>query len=373
MNPILRYALFAAESLVYGPAYGFLNQLVRVDKPLDPELAWDLITKPRSRPIEWLRKNYPPAFARKFLVWLKLRQNHAAGIHNHYDVSNDFFELMLDKKYMFYSCADFINADDTLEEAQTRKAKHILGMIDPKPGEKILELGPGWGSMLRVIYEATGDKENLFGYTLSQEQLEFNKQRDGFKVEIRNFITTDYPEEEFDKIYSVAVAEHVRPDEIEPWLEKLYRALKPGGRLVKHFFCLRDEQVPVSCLAGQLIFPGSQLSSHHFFVRAFERAGFRIHQHTVHDYRPTIRAWFDNLTANRDKAIESAGLREYNRFLVFCAATWKFFDDGESNVYRFHLEKPIAKEDAGAARETTETDQSQPADKEELSVVSAQE
>ena len=359
MNPFFRYSLFAIESLIYGPAYGFLNQLVRVNEPLNPEMTWDLITKKRSRPVEWLRRNYPPSFARRFLVWLKNRQSHAAGIHNHYDVSNDFFELMLDKKFLFYSCADFLEPDDTLEDAQARKAKHILGMLDPKPGEKILELGPGWGSMLRLVYDITKDKENLYGYTLSQEQLEFNKQRDGFKVEIRDFITTEYEEEAWDKIYSVAVTEHVRPHEVDPWLKKLYRAIKPGGRMVKHFFCLRDDTVPVSCLAGQLIFPGSQLSSNHFFVRAFERAGFRIRHHTVHDYRPTIRAWFDNLTSNRDKAIEAAGLREYNRFMVFCAATWKFFDDGEANVYRFHLDKPAAKKEQIAT--PAESSQSAPA------------
>ena len=343
MNPFSRYALFAFETAIYGPAYAFLNQLVRVPKPLDPELTWKLITQPRSPLVEWFRKHYPPTFARKLLMRRILNQDHAKGIHNHYDVSNEFYELMLDKKFMFYSCADFASADDTLEDAQRRKADHILGMIDPKAGEKILELGPGWGSMLRLVYGITGDKENLHAYTISEAQLEYNAEHDNFNVEKRDFITTDYEPESFDKIYSVAVWEHVRPHEIDPFLAKLYRALKPGGRLVKHFFCLESDSVPISCLAGQLIFPGSQLSSHYFHVRAFERAGFRILHQTVHDYRPTIRAWFENLTSDPERAIAAAGLREYNRFMVFCAATWRFFDDGEANVYRFHMEKPVAK------------------------------
>jgi cyclopropane-fatty-acyl-phospholipid synthase len=343
VNPFLRYGLLAFESTVYGPAYGFLNQLVRVPEPLNPEMCWDLITRPRARPLEWLRKNYPPAFARKLLLRRILKQDHAKGIHNHYDVSNEFYQLMLDKRFMFYSCADFLDDADTLEIAQARKAKHILSMLEPQAGEELLELGPGWGSMLREVYAITGDKQNLHGFTLSPAQLEHNKSHGDFNVELRNFITTEYGKETYDKIYSVAVWEHVRPREIGPLLDKLHRALRPGGRLVKHFFCLNTDRTPISCLAGQLCFPGSQLSSHHVHLRAFEKAGFRIHQQTVHDYRPTIRAWFDNLTSNSDRAIAAAGLWEYNRFMVFLAATWKFFDDGEANVFRFQMEKPASK------------------------------
>ncbi len=343
MSPILRYLLFAWESIIYGPAYGYLNQLIRVPEPLDHNRAWDLITEDWPPLVNWLRKHYPPTFMRKLLLRRILNQDHSLGIENHYDVSNEFFCQFLDKKYVAYSCADFIEDNDTLEDAQTRKFEHILSMLRPKAGEKILELGPGWGSMLNAVYAVTGDKENLVGYTLSQQQIEYNKTHGGFNVELRDFITTEYEKEGFDAIYAVAVWEHVRPSEVSMLLKKLYEALKPGGRLIQHFFCLTTDTVPISCLAGQLIFPGSQLSSHRFHVRAFEKAGFQIHQQTVHDYRPTIRAWFENLTSNRERAIEAAGVREYNRFIIAFAATWKFFDDGEANVYRFELRKPVAK------------------------------
>src|SRR5581483_4456023 len=98
---------------------------------------------------------------------------------------------------------DFLTGRETLEEAQTRKADFICKLIDPQPGERILELGCGWGSMLKRIHEATGDRENLFGYTLSQEQVAYNQQHNGFNVDFKNFITADYPAESFDKIYSI--------------------------------------------------------------------------------------------------------------------------------------------------------------------------
>ena len=80
-----------------------------------------------------------------------MKQDHLLGISEHYDVSNDFYELFLDKKYMFYSCADFDRGDETLEEAQASKANFILNLIEPKPGEKILDLGCGWLSHRRSI------------------------------------------------------------------------------------------------------------------------------------------------------------------------------------------------------------------------------
>ncbi|MEL7497530.1 MAG: class I SAM-dependent methyltransferase [Planctomycetota bacterium] len=341
MHPFLRYTLFVFETIVFGPAYAYLNQLVRVKEPLHAERAWSLITEPWHPSIEWFRKNYPPYFIRKILMWWMLRPKHDQGIENHYDVSNEFFESFLDKRFLFYSCADFLHPNDTLEDAQTRKANHLLGMLDPNPGEKILELGPGWGSMLRLVYSVTGDKQNLHSYTLSKKQIAFNRERENFNMEYRDFITTDYPNEFFDKIYSVAVSEHVRPQDIEPWMKKLAGAVKPGGRIVKHFFCLANDTTPVSAVAGQLIFPGSELSSHHRWCQAIEDAGLLIERHTVHDYRPTLKAWYFNLARNREQAIEAANVYQYNRFLVFIAGTYRFFDDGEAKVYRFKITKPI--------------------------------
>jgi hypothetical protein len=84
---------------------------------------------------------------------------------------------------MFYTCADFHSREETLEEAQQHKADFILNLIDPKPGEKILELGCDWGPMLKRIHQHTGDKENLYGITLSKEQAKYNDEHNGFQVE----------------------------------------------------------------------------------------------------------------------------------------------------------------------------------------------
>ncbi|HWA98117.1 MAG TPA: class I SAM-dependent methyltransferase, partial [Pirellulales bacterium] len=139
------------DSLVYGPSYGLLHYLIRSPEPLDPQKTWQTVTAKQGPAIEWIAKNYPPPWARRWLLRHKIRQDARLGIAEHYDVSNDFYQLFLDRKYMFYTCADFLTGTETLKEAQTKKADFILRLIDPQPGERILELGCGWGAMLKRI------------------------------------------------------------------------------------------------------------------------------------------------------------------------------------------------------------------------------
>jgi cyclopropane-fatty-acyl-phospholipid synthase len=337
---MLRHALVPLEAAAYGVSYAFLQNLIRSPKPLDPGYAWHSITREMPYGTKWIRESWPIKPLRRPLLAAKMRQDHVLGISAHYDVSNDFYKLFLDKRYMFYSCADFHDPGETIEEAQQHKADHILGLIDPKPGEKILELGCGWGSMLRRLAEATGDKENLYGLTLSREQEKYNREHNGFKVDFDNFITREYTENEFDAIYSIGAWEHVRQHEIEPLLAKLYRALKPGGRLVQHFITRVNDDLIATVACSQIYFPGSLGASYRFHSKAHDRAGFRTTHRTMHDYRPTLRAWFDNLVARQEEALKIVPVPVYNRYLTFFPASWKYFDEHFGVVIRWVLRKP---------------------------------
>ena len=166
-SPMLRHALFPVEAAAYGISYAFLQHSIRSPQPLDPEWTWHAITREMPRGTDWIRTGWPLKPLRKLVIHAKMKQDHVLGISAHYDVSNDFYKLWLDRKYMFYTCADFHTPQDTIEDAQQHKADFILKLIDPQPGDKIMELGCGWGPMLKRIYEATGERENLFGLTLS--------------------------------------------------------------------------------------------------------------------------------------------------------------------------------------------------------------
>ena len=341
MNTLLRHLAFVPESLLFGPSYGVINYLVRSPEPLDAERTWKFITRKLSPLEDWGRLNYPPGFMRRPLQKIFLQSTHERGIAKHYDVSNEFYELFLDKKYMLYSCADYLTGRETLEEAQLNKVRFIMNLLDPQPGEKILELGCGWGGMLQEVYDRTGQRDNIYGYTISREQVEYNVQHRGFNVEFKNFITDELPTEFFDSIYSIGCWEHVRRRDLRPTLEKLFRTLKPGGKMVTHYFCGLERAVPVAGLVGQIFFPGSATPPYPFQLQAAKDAGFRVTHQSLHDtYKETLRHWFERLVANRERAIELVGLETYNKYVLFFPCSWKYFDDVQAILLRIVLQKP---------------------------------
>ncbi len=350
MNNILRHLAIVADTLVYGPSYGVVKYLIRSPRPLDPDWAWNYVTRPFPPLEDWIRLNVPWAPLRPWLLKRFLRSTHEAGIAKHYDVSNDFYELFLDRKYMLYSCADFHTGEETLEEAQENKVRFILNLVDPRPGEKILELGCGWGGILAEVAQRTGEPHNAHGYTISREQVAYNVEHRGLQVEFKNFITEPLPEEAFDKIYSVGAWEHVRPGDLRPTLDKLYRALKPGGRMVTHFFCGTGRGVPVAGLIGQIFFPGSVTPPYPVQLRTAQEVGFRVAHQSLHDtYPETLRHWFERLVAQRDRAIELVGVETYNKYVMFFPCSWRYFRDVQAVLLRIVLEKPARQQGPSAA------------------------
>lgn len=269
-----------------------------------------------------------------------LTQDHTSGIETHYDVSNEFYALFLDTKYKFYTCADFHSARDTLEEAQTHKAEYIHSLLKLNGHERLLDLGCGWGAMLKY-FQDTGHKGELTGFTLSKEQLVYALEKLGLNVSLTNFITEPFENAPYERIFSIGALEHVRPQEIKKIYQKIYDSLVPGGLAVHQFFSLEREPYPVSMVMIQLFFPGSLLVMHRNHLEAAKSAGFRITHDSIHDYKPTIRAWYDRLAANREKAIALVGLELYNRYMTFFPIAWLFFQKKEAKLHRIVMEKSV--------------------------------
>ena len=235
----------ATRCTLGGPAYARHLYLTRNHTPLNSQLVWERLTRPENPVFHWFSDHYPPAPIRKFLVNTYANtRNRIAGVSKHYDISNEFYQLFLDRRYMFYSCADFACDTDTLETAQERKANYILNLVDPQPGERILDLGCGWGSMMKKVYKTTGDAENLVGYTLAQEQIRFIQKTYGFRAEFKDMVTTEFEPESFDKIYTIGSFEHIPIRQLLPVARRLAKAIKPTGRIVHHFFCQLSEAPP---------------------------------------------------------------------------------------------------------------------------------
>lgn len=334
-----RLSRFTSDLTHRGLLYAIAHDRICSPVPLDPEENWSFWTQPQPSLLQSIARTYPPEPRRKAFLDSMLAQDHASGIEAHYDVSNDFYALFLDRQYRFYSCADFLDEKNTLEEAQRNKAMYLRSLLNLQGDEKVLELGCGWGAMLKLLREE-GHRGELMGFTLSKEQLAY-AQSLGLNASLTNFITTPFEGAAFDRILSVGALEHVRPGEIEGIYQKIYDALIPGGLAVHQFFSLEHEPYPASMVMVQLFFPGSLLVMHPVHLEAAERAGFRITHDSVHDYKPTLRAWYDRLVAHREQALKLVDLMTYNRYMTFFPISWLFFEQNEAKLHRVVLEKPL--------------------------------
>lgn len=338
MNTFARLSQFVVETARCGPLYAIANDRIHTPKPLDPLENWQFWTASKSPWLESLLHAYPSETQRKNYFEGMLSRAHAVGIESHYDISNDFYALFLDTAYRFYTCAEFQGEHDTLEEAQTRKAEHLRSLLQLTGDERILDLGCGWGAMLKYL-QTTGHRGELSGFTLSKEQLAYNQQTLGFNVSLTNFITEPFAQAPYDRIFSIGSFEHVRPTELKTLYQKTYDALTPGGLAVHQFFSFEQETHPISAVVLQLFFPGSLLVLHPYHIEMAEQAGFKITHDSVHDYRPTIRAWYDRLVENSEEAQRISGVEVYNRYLTFFPIAWTFFDQHEAELHRIVMKK----------------------------------
>jgi cyclopropane-fatty-acyl-phospholipid synthase len=325
---------FAADGILCAIGKARINSPV----PLEPEENWQFWTATEPPLIDFLIKNYPSKARHDAYMNALWKADHAIGIEDHYDVSNDFYDLFLDTKYKFYTCAEYYSETETLEQAQENKANYIRSLLNLSGDEKILDLGCGWGAMLKFLQDA-GHRGELHGYTLSKEQLVYNQQTLGFNVSLTNFVTEPFKDAPYDRIFSIGSFEHVRPHELKAVYQKTYDALSPGGLAVHHFFSFNREPYPAAALFGQLFFPGSLLSLHSAHIEAAESAGFKITHDSIHDYKPTLRAWYDRLVANKEKALELVGLETYNRYMIFFPTSWMFFHKKEADLHRMVMVK----------------------------------
>ena len=326
-------------SVSHGPLYAIALHRMTSSARYDPEANWRFWTSPRDVLLEGILRAYPTATGRSKLLDKMLSQGRAEGIEFHYDVSNDFYLLFLDQDYMLYTCARFLSKDETLEQAQKNKVDFLIARLAPEAGQQILDLGCGWGGMMRCVSERIGTREGLHGYTLSKQQMAY-VQNLGFDVELQDFVEKDYAPESLDRIISIGSLEHVRPKELLPFYDKLFCALRPGGRMVTQFFSLDREPVPPSMVWVQLFFPGSLLAMHGVHVEAAKKAGFIIKEDVTDSYEETLRCWYDNLVKNRDEAIATSGISIFNEYMTFFPMAWRFFHDGDSSLHRMLLVKP---------------------------------
>ncbi|MGB8943675.1 MAG: cyclopropane-fatty-acyl-phospholipid synthase family protein, partial [Streptomyces sp.] len=228
------------------------------------------------------------------------------AISHHYDVGNDFYELVLGPS-MVYSCAYWESENSSLEDAQRDKLELISRKLALKPGMRLLDVGCGWGSM--AIHAAREHGVSVVGVTLSQEQAAYARKRiaeEGLtdRVEIRVQDYRDVRDGPYDAISSIGMAEHVGAERYLEYAHDLHALLKPGGRLLNHQIARRpqtDESTyEVDDFIDAYVFPGGELAPIGSTVGQLERAGFEVRDVEAirEHYALTLRSWVANLEAH---------------------------------------------------------------------------
>ncbi|MFJ5967710.1 class I SAM-dependent methyltransferase [Streptomyces sp. NPDC093060] len=270
---------------------------------------------------------------------LHTRRSDKEAISHHYDVGNDFYEIVLGPS-MVYSCA-YWEDGGTLESAQRDKLELVCAKLGLKEGQRLLDVGCGWGSM--AIHAAREHGVSVVGVTLSQEQAAYARKRvadEGLtdRVEIRVQDYRDVVDGPYDAISSIGMAEHVGAERYLAYARSLYALLKPGGRLLNHQIARRPQHDESAYETDRFIdayvFPDGELAPIGTTVTQLEHAGFEVRdvESIREHYACTLRRWVTNLEADWDHAVRLTGPGRARVWLLYMAACALAFEHNRIGV-----------------------------------------
>jgi cyclopropane-fatty-acyl-phospholipid synthase len=283
----------------------------------------------------------PPAWRRGLARHTRRRD--AGAIAHHYDLSNRFYELVLGPS-MVYSCAVFSTPDTTLDEAQAEKIDLICRKLDLQPGERLLDVGAGWGSLVRHAVEQYG--VTALGVTLSRRQAQWAQEafaRAGIagRAELRLLDYRDIAETGFDAIASVGAMEHVGTKQLGPHFAGLARRLRPEGRMLNHAITRRSnhERNRTGPVIDRYVFPDGELQGQGTVVSAMHDNGFEVrHAESLREhYAMTLREWGANLERHWAAAVAEVGEGRARMWRLYMAMARVGFD-----LHRHEIHQTLA-------------------------------
>jgi cyclopropane-fatty-acyl-phospholipid synthase len=274
-------------------------------------------------------------------------------VQAHYDLSNEFYRLLLGPT-MMYTCAYFERPDMTHEEAQEAKIRLALGKCDLQPGQRLLDIGCGWGLTINRAVENYGVRG--VGITLSREQVAYAREHARHLGDRAEFRLQGWEEfdEPVDRIVVICATEHFKEERYAAFFEKCYRLLPGGAPLliqvivfpeweVQKEKCLSwtQEDILFAKFIQRKIFPGGQLRSPSVLCRYAEGAGFRTTQiqSLQPHYARTLDCWAANLQANREAAIELTSPETYDMYMHYVTGCADRYRCGKIDVVQISLEK----------------------------------
>jgi cyclopropane-fatty-acyl-phospholipid synthase len=269
------------------------------------------------------------------------RRRDAAAISHHYDISNDFYRLVLGPT-MTYSCAYFASPRSSLEDAQTDKHELICRKLRLQEGERMLDVGCGWGTL--AIHAASKHGVSVVGVTLSEQQAELAEKRAaeagvGGRVEIRVQDERDVVDGPFEAIASVGMFEHVGAERLGEYFGHLYALLGPQGRLLNHGISRPPGKRTRFLRRGfidRYVFPDGELHEVGAVASVMQQAGFEVRdlESLREHYALTLQRWVGNLEAHAREAIELVGEGRYRVWRLYMAAAARNFQMGRTQVHQ---------------------------------------
>lgn len=297
------------------------RELLRLARPLPPP----------APPAEELRRRTGR---------LHTRRRDKQAVSHHYDVGNAFYRLVLGPS-MVYSCAYWERPDATLEEAQRDKLELICRKLGLKEGDRLLDVGCGWGSM--ALHAARHHGAHVVGITLSAEQAAYARKRvaeEGLadRIEIRVQDYRDVRDGPYDAVSSIGMAEHVGSARYREYADVLYALLKDGGRLLNHQISRRpegdEEAYRVDEFIDAYVFPDGELAPLGRTLSTLEAAGFEARDVEAlrEHYALTLRQWVANLEADWDRATRLCGAGRARVWRLYMAASALSFERNKIGV-----------------------------------------
>ena len=264
-------------------------------------------------------------------------------IKYHYDIGEDLYDLFLDKKHRQYSCGYFLSSDESLEDAQQNKINHIIKKLDLRPGQKVLDIGCGWGGLAFEV--ARQSQCEVTGISLSENQINYCKKK-AKELNLDNqvhFELCDYREVKgkFHRIVSIGAFEHFGKKFYKTFFKKIRNIMTDDGICLLHTIGSVDAPGPVQPFIQKRIFPGGITPSLSDIVKPIEKTGLIIAdcETLIHHYDKTLKVWLERFLKNKEKAkslYNKEFVRMWECYLSMCSSAFKFRD---LVVYQLQLVK----------------------------------